>query len=84
MANPYNSNTLDSAAPSPPPHGNFAVLPRVYRGPYEYGAMPGRGDVDFWPQWEPPPGGDLGPAPTLQHGIDHIEPKTGTSGGGGH
>lgn len=84
VANPYNSNTLDSAAPSPPPHGNFATLPRVYRGPYEYGAMPGRGDVDFWPQWEPPPGGDLGPAPTPQHGIDHIEPKTGTSGGGGH
>lgn len=62
-ANPFDSNTLDwTAAPSPPGHGNFNPMPRVYRGPYEYGVMPGR-DKDFWPQNEPPPGGDLGPAP---------------------
>jgi len=47
-ANPWNANTLEWAAPSPPPHGNFAELPTVYRGPYEYGA-PGR-EEDFWPQ----------------------------------
>jgi cytochrome c oxidase subunit 1 len=37
-ANPWNANSLEwSAAPSPPPHGNFgAELPVVYRGPYEY------------------------------------------------
>ncbi len=35
-ANPWQANTLEWAAPSPPPHGNFAELPEVYRGPYEY------------------------------------------------
>ena len=35
--NPWHANTLEWAAPSPPPHGNFgATLPTVYRGPYEY------------------------------------------------
>lgn len=47
-ANPWKANTLEWAAPSPPPHGNFAEFPTVYRGPYEYGA-PDRVD-DYWPQ----------------------------------
>ena len=34
--NPWNANTLEWTAPSPPPHGNFGELPTVYRGPYEY------------------------------------------------
>jgi len=34
--NPWNANTLEWSAPTPPPHGNFEVLPTVYRGPYEY------------------------------------------------
>jgi cytochrome c oxidase subunit 1 len=47
--NPWNSNTLEWTAPSPPPHGNFPQgLPAVYRGPYEY-SHPDRED-DFWPQ----------------------------------
>jgi cytochrome c oxidase subunit 1 len=50
-ANPWRSTTLEWTVPSPPPHGNFAVLPTVYRGPYEYG-LPGRAD-DYWPQDEP-------------------------------
>ncbi len=37
--NPWNSNTLEWTAPSPPPHGNFDVVPVVYRGPYEYGPI---------------------------------------------
>ena len=49
--NPWNANTLEWQAPSPPPHGNFAELPHCYRGPYEY-SVPGR-DSDFWPQNEP-------------------------------
>jgi cytochrome c oxidase subunit 1 len=49
-ANPWNANTLEWQAPSPPPHGNFAELPTVYRGPYEY-SVPGR-ESDFWPQNE--------------------------------
>jgi len=50
--NPWNANTLEWAAPSPPPHGNFAELPSVYRGPYEF-SHPDR-EEDFWPQHLPP------------------------------
>jgi cytochrome c oxidase subunit 1 len=51
-ANPWNANTLEWQAPSPPPHGNFPQgLPNVYRGPYEY-SHPDRQD-DYWPQTEP-------------------------------
>jgi cytochrome c oxidase subunit 1 len=49
--NPWKSNTLEWTADSPPPHGNWPVLPTVYRGPYEY-STPGR-DQDYWPQDEP-------------------------------
>jgi cytochrome c oxidase subunit 1 len=34
--NPWNCNTLEWDAPSPPPHGNFDQIPVVQRGPYEY------------------------------------------------
>lgn len=34
--NPWQANTLEWDAPSPPPHGNFLTAPVVYRGPYEY------------------------------------------------
>jgi cytochrome c oxidase subunit 1 len=34
--NPWQANTLEWVAASPPPHGNFEVQPAVYRGPYEY------------------------------------------------
>ncbi|MFQ5915001.1 MAG: cbb3-type cytochrome c oxidase subunit I [Nitrospinota bacterium] len=34
--NPWQANTLEWSAPSPPPHGNFVTVPTVYRGPYEY------------------------------------------------
>jgi len=34
--NPWEANTLEWVAPSPPPHGNFDAIPVVYRGPYEY------------------------------------------------
>ena len=51
--NPYNSNTLEWTAESPPPHGNWPVLPTVYRGPYEY-SHPDR-ESDYWPQDEPGP-----------------------------
>src|SRR5690606_40361893 len=49
--NPWKANTLEWTVPSPPPHGNFATLPTVYRGPYEY-SVPGRA-ADYWPQNEP-------------------------------
>jgi len=50
--NPWKANTLEWQCPSPPPHGNFATMPNVYRGPYEY-SLPER-ESDFWPQNEPP------------------------------
>ncbi len=34
--NPWEANTLEWTAPSPPGHGNFETTPMVYRGPYEY------------------------------------------------
>jgi len=49
--NPWRSNTLEWTTESPPPHGNWAELPHVYRGPYEY-SVPGRAQ-DYWPQNEP-------------------------------
>ena len=49
--NPWKANTLEWTAESPPPHGNWPELPRVYRGPYEYGT-PGR-ETDYWPQDQP-------------------------------
>ncbi len=48
-ANPWHATTLEWAAPSPPPHGNFATEPVVYRGPYEY-SVPGA-DEDYSPQF---------------------------------
>ena len=49
--NPWKSNTLEWTTESPPPHGNFAVMPTVYRGPYEY-TPPGR-KQDYWMQTDP-------------------------------
>jgi cytochrome c oxidase subunit 1 len=46
--NPWQSNTLEWSAPSPPPHGNFEEVPIVYRGPYEYGDF--ADGVDHLPQ----------------------------------
>jgi cytochrome c oxidase subunit 1 len=51
--NPWNSNTFEWTAESPPPHGNWPEgLPTCYRGPYEY-SHPDREGSDFWPQNEP-------------------------------
>jgi len=64
--NPWNSNTLEWTVPSPPPHGNFAEMPTVFRGPYEYSSP--ESDDDFLPQTTPPrdgPGPSSGvPEPT--------------------
>jgi cytochrome c oxidase subunit 1 len=50
--NPWNATTLEWAAPSPPPHGNWGgVTPTAYHGPYEY-SVPGM-ERDFQPQFEP-------------------------------
>jgi len=62
--NPWQSTTLEWQTPTPPPHGNFATPPRIYRGPYEY-SVPGH-DTDFTPQNEPD-----APAPA---GVPKISP----------
>ena len=49
--NPWKSNTLEWTTDSPPPHGNWAQLPTVYRAPYEY-SHPDRKE-DYWPQNQP-------------------------------
>jgi cytochrome c oxidase subunit 1 len=48
--NPWEATTLEWAAPTPPPHGNFLKPLRVYREPYEYN-VPGS-SKDYSPQWE--------------------------------
>jgi cytochrome c oxidase subunit 1 len=59
--NPWDATTLEWQTPTPPPHGNFAVTPHVYRGPYEY-SVPGA-PRDFTPQNEPTsPAGEREPA----------------------
>jgi cytochrome c oxidase subunit 1 len=49
--NPWQANTLEWSAPSPPPHGNFETVPAVYRGPYEYSAPDAA--EDWLPQSQP-------------------------------
>lgn len=49
--NPWDATTLEWQATSPPPPGNFAATPQVYRGPYDY-SMPDH-RRDFVPQGEP-------------------------------
>ena len=47
--NAWEATTLEwAAAPTPPPHGNFPVVPEVHRGPYEY-SVPGQ-EKDYTPQ----------------------------------
>ena len=51
--NPWNGNTLEWEAPSPPPHGNFETQPRIYRGAYEYShpdVVKLDGTLDHFPQ----------------------------------
>ncbi len=48
--NPWDATTIEWAAPSPPPHGNFTSEPSAYRGPYEY-SVP-ESDKDFTPQFQ--------------------------------
>lgn len=50
--NPWRANSLEWTVPNCPPHGNFASIPQVYRGPYEY-SHPGH-EADYWPQSEAP------------------------------
>jgi cytochrome c oxidase subunit 1 len=46
--NPWQANTLEWVAATPPPHGNFETIPTVYRGPYEYSSP--EVEEDYLPQ----------------------------------
>ncbi len=59
--NHWHSNTLEWSAPSPPPHGNFDTIPVVYRGPYEYAALPEGEGEDYQPQFDPARSGETAP-----------------------
>jgi len=60
--NPWQANTLEWTAIYPIPHGNFAALPAVYRGPYEYSAP--EVEEDWLPQTKKL-------ATTAAHGSGH-------------
>ena len=49
--NPWEATTLEWQASSPPPAGNFATLPQVHRGAYDY-SVTGH-PRDYIPQGEP-------------------------------
>jgi cytochrome c oxidase subunit 1 len=50
--NPWQANSLEWQAPTPPPHGNWGEhLPQVHRWPYDY-SVPGA-STDFVPQTVP-------------------------------
>jgi cytochrome c oxidase subunit 1 len=51
-ANPWRSRGLEWQVPSPPPPGNFARIPVVLSGPYEYGTKDALPVADL----NPPPG----------------------------
>lgn len=60
--NPWKSNSLEWAAPTPPPHGNFGDhLPIVQRWPYEYG--PNSLGTDHMTQTQQLAPGHVEPAP---------------------
>jgi cytochrome c oxidase subunit 1 len=49
--NPWRATTLEWTTTSPPPHENWAELPQVHRGAYDY-SRPGAA-ADFVPQSQP-------------------------------
>jgi len=49
--NPWQANTLEWSALSPPPRGNFEIVPVVYRSPYEYSSP--EVSEDWLPQDQP-------------------------------
>jgi cytochrome c oxidase subunit 1 len=67
-SNVWDATTLEWGATTAPPlgHGNFEVIPSVYRGPYEY-SVPGYTASDFIPQHVPE--SELQPAPVAGGGM---------------
>ncbi|MCX8050914.1 MAG: cbb3-type cytochrome c oxidase subunit I [Chlorobi bacterium] len=71
--NPWQANSLEWQAPTPPPHGNWGPkLPEVHRWPYDY-SVPGA-SADFVPQTVPvevEPSGEHHSAAVAVNGHGH-------------
>jgi len=64
--NPWEANTLEWIALSPPPHLNWGdKIPTVYRGPYEYASA--EVEEDYLPQNRLLPTGTRAPAGAARH-----------------
>ncbi len=64
--NPWQANTLEWIALSPPPHLNWGdKIPTVYRGPYEYASA--EVEEDYLPQNRLLPTGTRAPAGAARH-----------------
>jgi len=64
--NPWQANTLEWTALSPPPHLNWGDrIPTVYRGPYEYASA--EVEEDYLPQNRLLPTGTRAPAGAARH-----------------
>jgi len=64
--NPWQANTLEWTALSPPPHLNWGdKIPTVYRGPYEYASA--EVEEDYLPQNRFLPTGTRAPAGAARH-----------------
>ena len=64
--NPWEANTLEWTASSPPPHLNWGdKIPTVYRGPYEYASA--EVEEDYLPQNRLLPTGTRAPAGAARH-----------------
>jgi len=64
--NPWQANTLEWTALSPPPHLNWGdKIPTVYRGPYEYASA--EVEEDYLPQTRFLPTGTRAPAGAARH-----------------
>jgi cytochrome c oxidase subunit I len=74
--NPWRDNGLEWTVASPPPHGNFAAVPHVYRGPYEYSSP--LVEEDFLPQDVPLPRPAAG-APLAASAVPSLQPPTPTA-----
>ncbi len=57
--NPWHANSIEWATTSPPPHDNFAKIPHVYRGPYEFNSPVA--EEDYLPQPRALPDGVVEP-----------------------
>ncbi len=77
--NPWQANSLEWQAPTPPPHGNWGEhLPHVHRWPYDY-SVPGA-STDYVPQTVP-----VEIEPTGEHHRRTVEVNGHTNGhGNGH